>query len=291
MTNAIEARGLQKAYGDVAVLRGVDLSVAAGSVFALLGPNGAGKTTTVRILATLLPADAGSARVAGFDVARERARVRAAIALTGQHAAVDELQTGTENLRMMGRLRGLSREAAAARAAELLARFGLVEAAGRRVGTYSGGMRRRLDLAAGLVVQPRVLFLDEPTTGLDPRSRAVMWDVIAELVGDGMTVFLTTQYLEEADRLADRIAVVDGGRIVAEGTAAQLKARVGGPRLEVRMHDGRLLTLPTGGDAAEVRSLLDELDPARDRIARFAVREATLDDVFLSLTAQEATHA
>jgi ABC-2 type transport system ATP-binding protein len=287
---AIEARGLEKAYGDVGVLRGVDLSVAAGSVFALLGPNGAGKTTTVRILATLLAADAGSARVAGFDVTRERARVRAAIALTGQHAAVDELQTGTENLAMMGRLRGLSRDAAAARAAELLARFDLVDAAGRRVGTYSGGMRRRLDLAAGLVVEPQVLFLDEPTTGLDPRSRAAMWDVIAELVGDGMTVFLTTQYLEEADRLADRIAVVDGGRIVAEGTAAELKARVGGPRLEVRMRDGRLLTLSTDGHAAQVRALLDELDPARDQIARFAVREATLDDVFLTLTAQEATH-
>jgi ABC-2 type transport system ATP-binding protein len=288
--NAIEARGLTKAYGDVSVLRGVDLSVAAGSVFALLGPNGAGKTTTVRILATLLAADGGTARVAGHDVAASRAAVRGAIALTGQHAAVDELQTGTENLRMMGRLRGLSRAEAAARASELLARFGLVAAADRRVGTYSGGMRRRLDLAAGLVVEPEVLFLDEPTTGLDPRSRADMWDVIAELVGGGMTVFLTTQYLEEADVLADRIAVVDGGRIVAEGTAAELKRRVAGPRLEVTMRDGRMVTLPTDGDAAEVRALLDDLDPDRDQVARFAVREATLDDVFLSLTAQEVTH-
>jgi ABC-2 type transport system ATP-binding protein len=287
--NAIEARGLTKAYGDVSVLRGVDLSVAAGSVFALLGPNGAGKTTTVRILATLLGADGGTARVAGHDVVTQRAAVRRAIALTGQHAAVDELQTGTENLRMMGRLRGLSRADAAARATALLARFDLVAAADRRVGTYSGGMRRRLDLAAGLVVEPQVLFLDEPTTGLDPRSRADMWDVIAELVGGGMTVFLTTQYLEEADRLADRIAVVDGGRIVAEGTAAELKRRVAGPRLEVMLRDGDTLALPTSGGAFDVRAQLDELDPERDRVARFAVREATLDDVFLTLTGHTAT--
>src|SRR4051794_29201635 len=232
---AVEAAGLQKSYGDVQVLRGVDLRVARGSVFALLGPNGAGKTTTVKILATLVAADGGCARVAGFDVAAERRAVRRSISLTGQYAALDELQTGAENLFMMGRLAGLPRAQARARAAELLARFGLVAAGGRRVATYSGGMRRRLDLAASLVGRPAVLFLDEPTTGLDPRSRQAMWEVIAELVADGVTVFLTTQYLEEADRLAGRIAVLDRGRVVAEGTADELKRRVAGPRLDLRL--------------------------------------------------------
>jgi ABC-2 type transport system ATP-binding protein len=279
---AVEAVGLEKSYGDVRVLDGVDLSVRRGSVFALLGPNGAGKTTTVKILATLSALDGGRARVAGHDVVRERRAVRRQISLTGQYAAVDELQTGAENLWMMARLAGLSRAAARARAAALLERFGLVEAARRRVGTYSGGMRRRLDLAAGLVGRPSVLFLDEPTTGLDPRSRQAMWEVIGEL--------LTTQYLEEADRLAERIAVIDGGRIVAEGTAAELKRRVAGPRLDVTMADGRTLSVATDGSAAAVRALLDELDPAGDAIAAFALHDATLDDVFLALTQKELAH-
>src|SRR5262245_25927370 len=223
---AIEVQGLTKSYGANQVLAGVDLSVRRGEVFALLGPNGAGKTTTVRVLTTLVPFDSGRVRVVGHDVVADRREVRRRISLTGQYAALDELQTGAENLRMMGRLRGLSGRAARARAAELLTHFDLAAAADRRVGTYSGGMRRRLDLAAGLVVQPEVIFLDEPTTGLDPRSRQALWDVVAGQAAEGVTVFLTTQYLDEADRLADRIAVVDGGRVVAEGTAAELKQRV-----------------------------------------------------------------
>jgi ABC-2 type transport system ATP-binding protein len=280
----IETTGLRKGYGGVEVLRGVDLAVPAASVFALLGPNGAGKTTTVRILATLTRPDGGSARVAGFDVVRERRRVRGAISLTGQHTAVDERQTGEENLRMMGRLARLGRAAARVRARELLERFDLVDAADRRVATYSGGMRRRLDLAAGLVVAPSVMFLDEPTTGLDPRSREAVWASVGELRAAGVTVLLTTQYLEEADRLADRIAILDAGRIVAEGTAAELKRRVAEKRLELVLHDGRTVELPTDGSAAHVRALLEEIDPAGDRLERFALREATLDDVFLELT-------
>ncbi|MEJ8635830.1 ATP-binding cassette domain-containing protein [Streptomyces sp. NPDC006475] len=308
---AVEATGLVKAYGKVGVLHGIDLRVEAGSVFALLGPNGAGKTTAVRILATLTTADAGHARVAGYDIVRERTQVRRSISLTGQFAAIDEKQTGEENLRMMGRLSGLSRPAATQRAAELLERFGLTDAARRRTVTYSGGMRRRLDLAAGLVGRPEVVFLDEPTTGLDPRSRAELWQVVRELSAGGATVFLTTQYLEEADRLADRIALVDGGRLVAEGTADELKARVAGHRLDLVLTDaaaylriethapGRsvhrspeTLTVgfPTDGTAAEVRALLDELDPQRRDIVRFSVRQATLDDVFLTLTGKEPAH-
>ncbi|MFE6127193.1 ATP-binding cassette domain-containing protein [Streptomyces sp. NPDC056437] len=308
---AVEATGLVKAYGKVGVLHGIDLRVEAGSVFALLGPNGAGKTTAVRILATLTTADAGHARVAGYDIVRERTQVRRSISLTGQFAAIDEKQTGEENLRMMGRLSGLSRPAATQRAAELLERFGLTDAARRRTVTYSGGMRRRLDLAAGLVGRPDVVFLDEPTTGLDPRSRAELWQVVRELSAGGATVFLTTQYLEEADRLADRIALVDGGRLVAEGTADELKARVAGHRLDLVLTDaaaylriethapGRsvhrspeTLTVgfPTDGTAAEVRALLDELDPQRRDIVRFSVRQATLDDVFLTLTGKEPAH-
>ncbi|GAB1513868.1 ATP-binding cassette domain-containing protein [Actinophytocola sp. KF-1] len=307
---AIEATGLTKSYGPVRVLTGVDLHVPRGSVFSLLGPNGAGKTTTVRILTTLTSPDDGQARVAGHDVVRERALVRRSISLTGQDTALDELQTGAENLRMMGRLARLSRRAAAARAGELLERFDLVEAGTRRVGTYSGGMRRRLDLAASLIVPPAVIFLDEPTTGLDPRSRAAMWDVIVDLTRTGVTVFLTTQYLEEADKLADRIALVDGGRVVAEGTAAQLKQQVSGHRLDLTLtgpaafdaltaHLGDRALLPdrarhtlsvaTDGSAGHVRALLDELDPARTAVARFAVHSATLDDVFLALTGHVTT--
>ena len=310
---AIQADGLVKSYRDVRVLSGVDLRVPAGTVFALLGPNGAGKTTTVRILATLSKADYGQARVAGFDVVRDRREVRRRISLTGQFAALDQAQTGEENLRMMGRLAGLSRADARRRAAELLAQFDLTAAGRRRVGSYSGGMRRRLDLAASLVGRPAVIFLDEPSTGLDLPSRQTMWQVIAGLAGSGVTVFLTTQYLEEADRLADRIAVLDGGRLVAEGTAAELKRRIGAQRLDLTclteaawaevtarcgkraVHlDRATLTVgvPTDGTAAEIRTLLDAADPDRSLIASFAVRGATLDDVFLTLTghSKETAH-
>ncbi len=302
---AVEASGLTKAYRDVRVLAGVDLRVPAGTVFALLGPNGAGKTTTVRILATLVQADGGQARVAGFDVAQDRSEVRRRISLTGQFAALDEVQTGTENLRMMGRLSGLSRTEAKARADELLGQFDLTKAAGRRVATYSGGMRRRLDIAASLVGRPSVIFLDEPSTGLDPQSRLAMWRVIEGLAESGVTIFLTTQYLEEADRLAGRIAVLDAGQIIAEGTAAQLKGKIAAQRLDltgtsraaftelvrhlgnlvVHTDDGNLTVgVPTEGDAAGIRVLLDAADPGRDLIAGFTIHGATLDDVFLTLT-------
>ncbi len=306
----IEATGLEKSFNATPVVAGIDLRVPSATVFALLGPNGAGKTTTVRMLATLTAPDRGMALVAGSDVVAQRGAVRRRISLTGQYAAVDGLQTGTENLRMIGRLQGLSRRAARARACELLERFDLVEVGGRRVATYSGGMRRRLDLAASLLRRPRVLFLDEPTTGLDPRSRRQLWNVVGSLVSDGVTVFLTTQNLDEADALADRIAVLDRGRIVAEGSAAELKATVAGRRLVVRAVDGGafdavasaagtrvverdagLLTLGVAchGEGAAVRALLDELDPDRDRIAEFTMRTASLDDVFLTLTGRTTT--
>jgi ABC-2 type transport system ATP-binding protein len=302
---AVEAIGMTKSYREVPVLGGVDLRVPRGSVFALLGPNGAGKTTTVRILSTLTRADRGQIRVAGFDVVAERARVRRSISLTGQYAALDQVQTGAENLRMMGRLAGLSRAAARRRAAELLEQFDLTAAGGRRVATYSGGMRRRLDLAASLVRPPSVIFLDEPSTGLDPQSRLTMWQVISGLAASGVTIFLTTQYLEEADRLANRVAVLDGGRLIAEGTAAGLKQRVTAQRLDltcaspeafvqVRDHFGaraahldpaaRIVGVPTDGRAAGIRALLDEADPGRALLESFAVHGATLDDVFLTLT-------
>ncbi|MFF8607975.1 ATP-binding cassette domain-containing protein [Streptomyces sp. NPDC015346] len=311
MPPAVETTGLRKAYGDLPVLDSLDLRVEEGTVFALLGPNGAGKTTTVRVLATLTRPDAGHARVAGYDVVAERSRVRRAITLTGQFAAVDEMQTGAENLRMTARLSGLSRPAAGRRAAELLERFGLADAGGRLVKTYSGGMRRRLDLAAGLVRDPgetAVVFLDEPTTGLDPRSRQELWGIVRDLSDSGTTVFLTTQYLEEADRLADRVAVMDHGRILAEGTAQELKSRVAGHRLDLVLRDresylrlaGRAvhhspesltLGIPTDGSAREVRALLDTLDPDRTDVVRFTLHTATLDDVFLTLTAaKEPSH-
>jgi len=309
---AIQAAGLTKSYGGVRVVDGVDLSVPVGSVLALLGPNGAGKTTLVRILATLLRPDAGSARVAGFDIAHDRHRVRRSISLTGQDVAVDELQTGAENLRMMGRLTGLTRAQSRLRADQLLERFDLRDAARRRISTYSGGMRRRLDLAAGLVGHPAVIFLDEPTTGLDPRSRQDMWQVISELVRTGVSVLLTTQYLEEADALADTIAVINGGVIVASGTPTALKKQVADQRLELTMVDraafdqvysdlgarvlnsdeGRsTLSVATDGTSGNVRRLLDEIDPTWQQVRSFAVHEASLDDVFLALTGRPATVA
>jgi ABC-2 type transport system ATP-binding protein len=302
---AIEVRGLTKAYRNVTVLAGIDLAVHRGCIQVLLGPNGAGKTTLVRILATLVKADAGTARVAGFDVAREGRQVRRHISLTGQYAAVDAAQTGAENLWMMGRLAGLSRGAARARAAEMLERFNLAEAGGRKVGTYSGGMRRRLDLAVSLTGRPSVVFLDEPTTGLDPSSRQAMWHIVLGLAHCGVTVFLTTQYLDEADRLADRIAVLDRGRVIAEGSAADLKRRVCDQRLDLTATDipayerlehvlgarvqhrdplRAVLGVATDGSAAHIRALLDECDPGRTAVRSFAVHMATLDDVFHALT-------
>jgi ABC-2 type transport system ATP-binding protein len=306
---AIEAHGLTKSYDQTLVLDGIDLAVARGTVLALLGPNGAGKTTTVRILATLALADGGTARVAGYDVSAERREVRRRISLTGQYTALDELQTGAENLEMMGRLLQLPTRAARARSQALLAQFDLAEAAGQRVSTYSGGMRRRLDLAASLIGNPEVIFLDEPTTGLDPRSRQSTWSLVTDLTASGVTVLLTTQQLEEADRLADRIAVLDGGRIVAEGTAADLKQLVAAERLDLCLSDeeafdrltGQLaqravnmdratlsVGVSTDGGAAEVRALLDELDPNGDRIERFSLHAASLDDVFMTLTGHQA---
>jgi ABC-2 type transport system ATP-binding protein len=307
---AIETSALMKSYGKTRVLAELDLRVQRGSVYALLGENGAGKTTAVRILATLSRPDGGQVRVAGFDVIRDRHKVRRAISLTGQYAALDEQQTGEENLRMMGRLSRLSASASRARADELLARFGLAEAARKQVGTYSGGMRRRLDLAASLVGRPSVIFLDEPSTGLDLHSRQAMWEIVTGLAGDGVTIFLTTQYLEEADKLADRIAVLKGGRLIAEGSATELKERVAGKRLDLRLAsaeafatlsgslhpqpvhvDPAALTIgvATDGSAAHVRALLDQLDPGRTLVQDFAVHGATLDDVFLALT-KELSH-
>jgi ABC-2 type transport system ATP-binding protein len=293
MAYTIETEALRKSYGDVAVLAGLDLRVESGSVFALLGPNGAGKTTTVRILSTLAKADAGRAAVCGHDVATAPRRVRASISLTGQYAAVDEMLTGRENLRLMARLRG------ARRADGLLERFDLVAAADRRVATYSGGMRRRLDLAMSLVSDPPVVFLDEPTTGLDPRSRRDVWAAVTGLKESGVTVLLTTQYLEEADQLADRIAVLDHGRVIAEGTAEELKARVGTETVElffadlealgeaaVVLEDATVdlerLSLRVAGDgsAACVKDLLDRVDG----VERLDLHRPTLDEAFLTLT-------
>ncbi|WP_007025363.1 ABC transporter ATP-binding protein [Saccharomonospora iraqiensis] len=307
---AIEVAGLAKTFGSVRVLDSVTFTVPRGGVFALLGPNGSGKTTTVRILATLSRADAGRVRIDGLDVVGDRRRVRHRISLTGQYAALDELQTGEGNLRMVARLCGLPGRTGRVRARELLDRFGLTGAGGRLVRTYSGGMRRRLDLAMSLVGRPSVVFLDEPTTGLDLPSRQRLWEAVTDLARAGTTIVLTTQYLEEADRLADRIAVLDDGRIRAEGTAAELKERVADHRLDLVAADTGAFTdlardladrattadpatlrvqARTDGSAAHVRALLDELDPGRDKVHRFAVRTATLDDVFLALTGRSST--
>jgi daunorubicin resistance ABC transporter ATP-binding subunit len=292
MTLAIDARGIAKRFRSTDVLRGLDLAVEPGTVFGLLGPNGAGKTTTINILTTLVRPDAGTAVVAGADVRTDPDGVRARISLTGQSAAVDEVLTGRENLHMLARLSGLGRRAAVRRCDELLERFDLADAAGRRVGTYSGGMRRRLDLALSLVVPTPVVFLDEPTTGLDARSRQELWRIIREVAVAGATVFLTTQYLEEADRLADRIAVLDGGRIAAEGTSSELKSQVGGAVVELRGADDAVLAeLPTDGSVHGLRAAVDELDqlPASAiEGARVAIRRPSLDDVFLAVTARPA---
>ena len=308
---AVEAVGVRKSFGDYEVLRGLDLTVPRGIVFSLLGPNGAGKTTTVRIFSTLSRADGGSVRVAGFDVRADQQQVRRRISLTGQYAAVDVAQTGAENLQMVGELAGLRRREARRRADELLEQFDLTDAAGRRAGTYSGGMRRRLDLAAGLVGRPELVFLDEPTTGLDLPARQAMWQVIGDLAGSGVTIFLTTQYLEEADRLADRVAVLNDGGIVADGSPHVLKQQVRGRRLELSFADGpafdsalrRLslralgsdpaaltITVATDGDAGRVRALLDEIDPDREGVRTFAVHDTSLDAVFLTLVQKETSH-
>jgi ABC-2 type transport system ATP-binding protein len=309
---AILAEGLEKWYGKTHALRGLDLEATEGSVLAALGPNGAGKTTAVRILTTLLRPDGGRAEVAGLDVVRQAARLRSLIGLAGQYAAVDEYLTGWENLEMFGRLYHLSKSGARRRADELLERFDLVDAASRPVKTYSGGMRRRLDLAASLVIAPPVLFLDEPTTGLDPRSRLAMWDIIGELVAGGTTVLLSTQYLDEADQLANRIAVIDHGRVIASGTSDELKAQVGRERLEVavapgsdleaalralrpyargEMHvdvDRRHVTLPVTNGSGVLADVVRDLDAAGARLDDLALRRPTLDDVFLSLTGHAA---
>ena len=310
---AIEATGLVKAFGQTRAVDGVDLAVRGGSVYGVLGPNGAGKTTTIRMLATLLTPDSGSTRVLGHDIVREADAVRSAVSLTGQLASVDEDLTGRENLILLGRLLGLSRAAARARAAELLEAFGLAEAATRLVKNYSGGMRRRLDIAASIVVTPRLMFLDEPTTGLDPRSRNQVWDIIRTLVAEGTTIMLCTQYLDEADQLADGIAVIDRGKVIAEGTPGQLKASAGHGALHVRLLDPgqrpdahrvlsrRLEAVHDEPDPAALSAPCADGDVAADavaelaragvRIADFSLDQPSLDEVFLALTGHAAEDA
>ncbi|HYV14400.1 MAG TPA: ATP-binding cassette domain-containing protein [Conexibacter sp.] len=307
---AVSVSGLKKSFGDVRALDGVDLTAQAGTVLALLGPNGAGKTTAVRVLTTLLKPDAGTIRVVGLDAVRDAAKLRERIGLAGQYAAIDENLTGEENLTMVGRLYGMKRAAAKQRAGELLARFELDDAGKRPAKTYSGGMRRRLDLAAALVARPPVLFLDEPTTGLDPRSRLALWGTIEGLVADGTTVLLTTQYLDEADRLADTIAVIDHGRVIADGTSDELKDRVGGERLEIELADAAMApaAIEALASLSDERPAIEEavvklsvrertgaiveavrrLDEAGVGVEDLALRRPTLDDVFLTLTGHVA---
>jgi ABC-2 type transport system ATP-binding protein len=305
---AVTAAGLRKSFGDKLVLDGVDLAIPAGTVYALLGPNGAGKTTIVDILSTLLPADAGEVRVAGFDPRTRPDGVRRSIGLTGQFSAVDTLLTGEENLLLMADLRHLGKRAGRRRAGELLEQFDLVEARSKPLATYSGGMRRRLDLAMTLVGEPRIIFLDEPTTGLDPRSRRTLWQIVRDLVGGGVTVLLTTQYLDEADQLADRIGVLDRGRIIAEGTAAELKRRIPGGHVLLRFprpadldaatralgtgtRDDESLTLQVPADSSPrtLKAVLDRLDLAGVEIDELTVHTPDLDDVFLALTGTNPT--
>ncbi|WP_138442748.1 ATP-binding cassette domain-containing protein [Sinomonas susongensis] len=290
MTAAITARGLVKRYRDRVVLDGVDLDVAAGTVFALLGPNGAGKTTAVHILATLVRPDSGTAVLAGHNLAQDPQGVRSVIGLTGQFAAVDNLLTGEENLRLMADLRHLGPREGRRRVAELLERFDLTQAARKPLATYSGGMRRRLDLAMTLVGTPQIVFLDEPTTGLDPRSRQTMWDIVRELIADGATIFLTTQYLDEADRVADRVAVLDRGRIVGEGTPGELKSRVGTEVLLIKDPDGTPRPeIPIDGTVRGLRDALAAVDG--DPAAVVSLRAPSLDDVFFALTGSAASEA
>ncbi len=307
--NAIIVKGLRKSYGKTEVLKGVDLVVEKGTMLALLGPNGAGKTTVVRILSTLLSHDGGEASVNGYDTATQSNEVRSVIGLTGQYAAVDEYLTGRQNLLMMGRLYRLSAAGARQRAEELLEQFDLVDAANRVVKKYSGGMRRRLDLAISLIATPPIIFLDEPTTGLDPRSRLAMWDVIRKLMDSGATILLTTQYLEEADQLADKIAVIDQGRVIAEGTADELKQKVGSDRLELTMATDadfakaekivsgdnkqthpkrRVISIATSGGVSGLNAVLSSLENAGVTVETLSLHKPTLDDVFLHLTGHGA---
>lgn len=304
----IEAKGLKKSFGSNKVLKGVDIKVARGTMLALLGPNGAGKTTTVKILSTLLDFDGGKITVDGYDVKKQADKVRRSIGLTGQSAAVDELLTGRENLVMMGRLYRLTKKSARGRAEELLRDFDLLAAANRPAKTYSGGMRRRLDLAVSLIATPPIIFLDEPTTGLDPRSRLTMWGIIKKLMADGTTILLTTQYLEEADQLADRIVVIDGGKAIAEGTAKELKSKLGNDRLELTFTDAMILQKAikvlgksvTDSDEKEftvttmikdtnkdIKKVLDTLTKEKISVASLIVHKPTMDDVFLSLTGKQ----